>query len=137
VSRAVFIDTSAWWATSEPREPRHRDAVRAYQRLLEQRAQIVTTNLVLAEMHALMARRRDPAAATEFLDLVHSDPTHDVRYVDRELEAAAADRWLRVYRDQRFSLTDACSFEVMRREGIRSALALDRHFTAAGFDLLL
>jgi predicted nucleic acid-binding protein len=56
--------------------------------------------------------------------------------VDRDLRLAAVERWLRPYDDQAFSLTDAVSFEVMRRGRIRRALALDRHFATAGFEIL-
>lgn len=133
----VFVDTSGWLPVYVVREAHHEAAVRTYTGLLERRTRVVTTNLVAAEMHALIVRRVGPDAGTEFLDRLHADPAHEVRFVDRELEAAATDRWLRAFRDQRFSLTDAVSFEVMRREGIRSALALDRHFALAGYELLL
>ena len=134
---SVFADTSGWLPVYTSNEAHHEKAVKVWAGLLKHGARVVTTNLVAAELHAFIARRRGPAAALEFLDLLHTDPAYEVRYVDRDLEAAATDRWLRPYRDQRFSLTDAVSFEVMRREGIRSALALDRHFVVAGFELLL
>jgi predicted nucleic acid-binding protein len=35
--------------------------------------------------------------------------------------------------NQSFSLTDAVSFAVMAERGIREALALDHHFSSAGF----
>ena len=60
--------------------------------------------------------------------------THDVVFVDRDLERAATDRWLRKHRDQPLSLADAVSFEVMRSRRIRQALALDERFELAGFD---
>jgi len=50
-----------------------------------------------------------------------------------ELIATAVDRWLHGFRDQRFSLCDAVSFEVMRRDRLTDVLALDRHFKTAGF----
>lgn len=40
-------------------------------------------------------------------------------------------------RDKRWSLTDCCSFEIMRDEGVTHALASDRDFSQAGFVLLL
>jgi len=46
------------------------------------------------------------------------------------------DAWLGRFSDQRFSLTDAVSFEVMRREQISRAFAFDQHFVTAGFELL-
>jgi len=44
--------------------------------------------------------------------------------------------WLERFDDQDFSLTDAVSFAVMTKRGIREALALDRHFCVAGFSVL-
>lgn len=46
------------------------------------------------------------------------------------------DVWMRRYRDQRLSLADAVSFEVMRSRRIRQALALDEHFVLAGFEVV-
>lgn len=134
---AVFVDTSGWLPVYVVREPRHEVTVRVYGERLDRGTRLVTTNLVTAEMHALMARRLGPEVGVEFLDRLHADPAHEVRFVDRELERAAVDSWLRPFRDRRFSLTDAVSFEVMRREGIRAALAVDRHFSVAGYELLL
>jgi len=50
-----------------------------------------------------------------------------------DLERAALRDWLEPFDDQTFSLTDAVSFAVMAERGITEALALDRHFLAAGF----
>jgi predicted nucleic acid-binding protein len=38
--------------------------------------------------------------------------------------------------DQRFSLTNAVSFEVMRRLRLSRAFAFDHHFVVAGFEPL-
>ena len=40
------------------------------------------------------------------------------------------------FRDQRFSLADAVSFEVMSRDGLEQAFAFDRRFRTAGFEML-
>jgi predicted nucleic acid-binding protein len=37
---------------------------------------------------------------------------------------------------RRLSLVDCTSFEVMRRLGITSAFAIDRHFVEQGFEVL-
>ena len=65
-----------------------------------------------------------------------SDPTHVVVPVDDALVRIAVDRWIRPYRDRDFSLCDAVSFEVMKREGITRALSIDRHFVSAGFEIV-
>jgi predicted nucleic acid-binding protein len=132
----VFLDTSGWFAALSPREAFHAACAAAYRSWLARDARLVTTNLVLAEMQILIARYRDPATAIRFLDAVHQDSAHDVVYVDRDTERAATDRWLRRFADQRISLTDAVSFEVMRTRRIRRALALDEHFALAGFEAM-
>ena len=133
----VFLDTSGWWAVLDAREAQHAHAVTVFEELLRARTRFVTTNLVVAEVHALLILRRDQRIALQVLDLVRADPVVEVRYVDEELHGAAVDRWLRPFADQRFSLADAASFEIMRREGIRRAFALDRHFVTAGYSVLL
>ena len=52
------------------------------------------------------------------------------------LVGEAMGAWLDRFADQAFSLTDAVSFELMKRERIAVAFAFDRHFEAAGFGLL-
>ena len=130
----TFLDTSGWFAALSPKEAKHRAAHAAYREWLEQGIELVTTNLVVAEMQILLSRFRGADEGLRFLDSLYQDPTHDVVFVDRDLERAAMDRWLRKYRDQRLSLADAASFEVMRSRRIRKALALDEHFGLAGFE---
>jgi len=130
----TFLDTSGWFAALSPKEAKHRAAHAAYREWLEQGIELVTTNLVVAEMQILLSRFRGADEGLRFLDSLYQDPAHEVIFVDRDLERAAMDRWLRKYRDQRLSLADAVSFEVMRSRRIRQALALDEHFELAGFE---
>jgi predicted nucleic acid-binding protein len=134
--KSVFVDTSGWLAAVSSRERHHAEAGAAYDELVGRRARLVTTNLVLAEMHILTVRAQDAAAGCALLDAIYADPLYTIVTVTRELESDATDRWLRPYRDHRFSLADAVSFEVMRRERIEEALALDHHFEVAGYKLL-
>jgi predicted nucleic acid-binding protein len=132
----AFLDTSGWFAALSPREAKHRPARAAYREWIEGGAKLVTTNLVVAEMQILLLRFRGAAEGLRFLDSLYQDPTHQVVFADRDVERAAVDRWLRRYRDQRLSLADAVSFEVMRSRQIRQVLALDDHFELAGFELV-
>ena len=133
----AFLDTSGWFAALNPRESRHADARAKYREWIDDRLALVTTNLVVAEMQILLTRFRGATEGLRFLDSLYQDPTHRVVFVDRDLERVAVDRWLRRFTDQRLSLADAVSFEVMRAEQIRLALALDQHFELAGFELAL
>jgi predicted nucleic acid-binding protein len=132
----LFLDTSGWFAALSPKEAKHESALAAYRERIEGSARLVTTNLVVAEMHILLARYRGPSEGLRFLDSLYQDPAHEVVFIDREIERSAVDRWLRRFRDQRLSLTDAVSFEVMFVRRIGQALALDDHFQLAGFELV-
>lgn len=129
----VFLDTSGWFAALSPKEALHGPALNAYRGWIEAGVPLVTTNLVVAEMQVLLSRFRGGGEGLRFLGSLYQDAAHDVVFVDRDLERAAVDRWLRRFADQRLSLTDAVSFEVMRLRRIRTALALDEHFRMAGF----
>lgn len=131
---SAFLDTSGWFAALSPKEASHKSARAAYRNWIDGGMTLVTTNLVVAEMQILLRRFRGDDEALRFLDALHQDPAHEIIYADRDLERSAIDRWLRRYHDQQLSLTDAVSFEVMRSRRIRAVLAIDEHFTVAGFE---
>lgn len=131
-----MLDTSGWLAALNPRESHHPEARRAYEGLLQSRSRLVTTNLIVAEMHILISRARGPEGALEFMDALHADSSHEVVHVDRDLEIDATDRWLRTHRGIKLSLADATAFELSRQRRIRSALTLDPHYRWAGLRLL-
>lgn len=133
---AVFLDTSGWLAAVSPREAGHESAFARYRECIERRERLVTTNLVLAEMQILVSRTRSGADALRFLDALYADPTHEIVHITRAVERAAIDRWLRRFADQRLSLCDATSFEVMREQRIRRVLTRDAHFALAGFEAI-
>jgi predicted nucleic acid-binding protein len=134
--KSLFLDTSGWFAALSPKEAKHKLARGAYTTWIESGELLVTTNLVVAEMQILLARFRGGDEGLRFLESLYQDPSHLVVFVDRDLERAAVDRWLRRFSDRRLSLADAVSFEVMKARGIRQALALDEHFALAGFELV-
>jgi len=97
---------------------------------------LVSTPLVVAEMHTLIVRWRGPQAGAYFLETVFETGTHTLAPLDEALFQAALSRWIRKFADKPVSLADAVSFEVMRRERITQALTYDRHFVDAGFAIL-
>ena len=128
----LFVDTSAWYPLVDPRHPDHRPLADALRSRVRAGVRVVTTNLVLAESHALVLRRVHRAAALHFLRTLNRPPNVVVASTPN-LGASAGDDWLARYEDQDFSLTDAVSFAVMAERGMREVLTLDRHFAAAGF----
>jgi predicted nucleic acid-binding protein len=128
----IFVDTSALIAFLDRDATSHGEVVaRAAEVFRERRG--ITHNYVLIETAALALRRLGAVAARRLLEDVV--PVLELVWVDAELHNAAVAAHLRSLRRRR-SLVDHVSFELMRRRGVRSALALDQDFARAGFVLV-
>jgi predicted nucleic acid-binding protein len=135
VPAEFFVDTSAWYPLIVSAHPDHARLAAALRAAIGAHRRLVTTNLVVAETHALLLRRVGRSPALAFVRTVDDTPNVVVRST-RDLERTAERDWLARYADQDFSYTDAVSFSVMTERRIRDALALDHHFTVAGFQTL-
>jgi uncharacterized protein len=131
----IFVDSGAWLALAHDRDQYHAKACRIYPRLLAESQRMVTTNLVVAECHALLLKYKGREVALLFIDTMKQSPRIEQVHSTAALEAEALEL-LRRYRDQDFSYTDAVSFALMKQRGIQTAFAFDRHFAAAGFKLV-
>lgn len=131
----LFVDTSAWYPIVDKSVAGAAGVRRALHDRVRSGTRVVTTNIVVAETHALLLRRAGRKVALEFARNVVRAPNVVVTS-DADLEATAVADWLVRFDDQPFSLADAVSFAVMKQRGIRDALALDRHFRIAGFTVI-
>ena len=128
--KAVFADTSAFFALGCAADQVHSAARRAWRGLRERDAELVTTSYVLLETSALLQRRLGLESVRVFREELA--PLVRVHWVDEELHERGLDLLLsRAKRD--LSLVDAVSFVVCRDEGIDEVFAFDRHFTDEGF----
>ena len=132
----VAIDTGALLALASSRDQYHRRAVATEARFRRSGGRWVGSTLVLAELHGHLIRRIDPPRARHVVTALLVDPLFEWHDATADLVRTAADRWLTGYADQRFSLTDAVTFELMHRERLDAAFAFDRDFEIAGFTLL-
>jgi uncharacterized protein len=132
VAAELFVDTSAWYVLALSSAPQHRKVSDALRHRIQRGARIVTTNLIVAETHALLLRRTSRQVALAFVREVRRAPNIVVES-SAEYEELAIKEWLEKFDDQFFSFTDAVSFAVMLDRGVREALALDHHFAVAGF----
>ena len=128
----VFVDTSAWYEIATGEGARAGATRKALKARISAGARVVTTNLVLAESHALLVKRKGRAIALRFLNGIIAAPGAVV-VVSPDQQAMAIRDWLVPYDDRDFSFADAVSFAVMKSRGIREALTLDHHFAVAGF----
>lgn len=130
------VDTSALLALASSRDQYHARATSIARRFREVGGRWVGSPLVLAELHGHFIRRASPPQARRVLDGLLSDPRFEWVDCPARLIRAATDRWLAGFADQRFSLTDAVTFELMREQRLTHAFAFDQDFVTAGYELL-
>jgi predicted nucleic acid-binding protein len=135
MARELFIDASAWVALTETDDKHHEEAKKAYTRALQDFQKFVTTNLVIAESHAILRRDLGHAASIQFLGGIETSLRIVYVFSGDELEMQAKEI-LRKYKDQDFSYADAVSFAVMKQRGIKEVFTYDQHFRAMGFQMV-
>ena len=127
----IFLDTSAIYAMADREDPRHEQTKELFQGLLEAGEEILTHNYVLVEAIALIQRRLGLEAA---VNLARDARAFNIEWADEATHEEAVRRLARSGK-QGISLVDQVSFLVMRRRGVRTALAFDPDFEAEGFRL--
>lgn len=134
--RRAAVDTSALLALASSRDQYHQRASRTLGRLQTAGTRLVGHTLVLGELHGHLIRRLEPADARRLVVGVMRDPVFEWVDAGTELLSRAFSEWIERFTDQRFSLTDAVTFEMMREEQLSHAFAFDQDFVTAGFALL-
>lgn len=131
---AVFVDTSALYATLDRDDVHHADAAATWRLLLDHMARGLacrTHSGVVVELSALVQRRLGiPALRTLHHDVL---PILDVVWVGERLHQRAVSALLAAGRRD-ISLVDWTSFEVMRADGITQVFAFDQDFEDQGFE---
>lgn len=135
--RRVLVDTGAWLAAFHRRDQYHAEAARLLRQLRAERARLVVTDLILAELHLHLLYGFGSASAAAHVVALVDDPGIEQVFCDRDLQRAALADWIHRFTDQAFSLTDAVSFAVMRARGVGTAFTFDRHFRVAGFETVV
>ena len=128
----VFVDTSAFYALVDDRDPNHVRARSTLAGLLAGDAALATHEYVVAESTALIQRRLGLEALRRFVDDLL--PLVEVAWIDETLHGEAREALLAAGR-LNVSLVDWTSFLVMRRHGVRRAFTFDPDFGAEGFEI--
>ncbi len=129
----VFADTSFYVALLSRRDAQHAAALHW---ATKERAQVVTTEFVLLEVANFFKQFKDRQKFTAFINSIRGDTASlimpcDSVWFQKGLGLFAARQ------DKEWSLTDCISFAVMTEYRLAEALANDRHFSQAGFSVLL
>ena len=126
------MDTSAWIALLSRRDQNHKAADCEFRRLVVAKERLLTSNLVLAEVHRLLLHRAGTEAAAAALDKIEAIPLVQVEFPNKNHHASAK-AWIDRLREHPVSYTDAVSFALMKDSGCEMALTFDHHFRLAGF----
>lgn len=132
--RRVFVDTSAFFGFMSRNDRNHATAISILQSLQAVRAELVTTNFIRAEAHALLLARGGRSTALSFLDALEQGTFRMVSVTP--VDERRASLIIRRYIDKNFSFTDATSFSVMDRLHIGTAFAFDENFEQYGLSVL-
>jgi uncharacterized protein len=134
-SRSVFVDSSAWIALFSSRDQHHDEADHVFRLLVTSKQPLITSNLVLAEIHRLLLHRAGSRAAATALQKIDESPLVRIEFAGPESHVPAMER-LQALRDYDISYADAVSFSIMEALGCHHVLSYDHHFRAAGFEVL-
>jgi predicted nucleic acid-binding protein len=130
--RSVFVDSGAWIAYFSVRDAHHVEAAALVRSAAAARRILVTTNLIVAEVHRWFLFQAGIAPAGAALARIDATPLVRTVYTNRQHHRAAR-AWLTKLGDQRITYTDAVSFAVMSALGCRRVLTFDGDFLIAGF----
>lgn len=122
-------------AAADAKDPSHSHTLRERDRWLEADGILVTTDYVIDETLTLIRTRISLDAAEKWHTMIDKSPRCDVEWITPDRVQKAL-HWFFKWRDQMFSFTDCTSFVVMAELYMDHVLTTDRHFFAAGFNVL-
>jgi predicted nucleic acid-binding protein len=129
----VLVDTGAWIALFSARDQHHHEAERLFRHAAARRIRLLTTNLILAELHRLLLFRAGPRPAVAALTRVDDSQLVTVEFAARAHHRAAHD-WLARLANHPITYTDAVSFAIMHAVNCTRVMTFDTDFTTAGFE---
>jgi predicted nucleic acid-binding protein len=134
VPASLFVDSGAWLAFFSARDQRHEEADRLIRAALAQKLPLLTTDLVVAEVHRLLLFRAGIRPASVALEVIDKSPSVSVLYSTAALHQDAR-AWLGRFDDQVISYNDAVSFALMKARRCKQAISFDQDFVIAGYSL--
>lgn len=133
--RRIFVDTGAWDALADSRDPNHESALQFRDEIAGQ-CSLITTDYVLDELYTLLLMNVGYPQCVNFKRQLGALIEEGVLVVEWVSPAIAAEAWEvfeRFNTDKRWSFTDCTSYAVMKRHNIDEAFAFDHHFVQMGF----
>ena len=132
----TYIDTGAFIARFVVADQFHAQSLILWEELRTTQEICVTSNHVLDETFTLLARRVSYGFAAEKARLIYNSGLFQIARTTQDDELSGLSLFEK-YADQAVSFTDCLSFILMKKMNIQKAFSFDRHFSQAGFRLLI
>jgi predicted nucleic acid-binding protein len=133
--RALFCDTSFFYAALDSRDRDHLPAKELSKSIQERQIPLITTWELVVETVTLLRYRYSYRGAITFSDLVL--PRLNIFYIDSEARGKALLAFRKLSRDKEISLCDAISYVVVTEYlNFMPCLAFDEDFRRLGLTVL-
>ncbi|MBI5641493.1 MAG: PIN domain-containing protein [Nitrospirae bacterium] len=128
-AREIFVDTGAFIAMRVKDDFNHEAASAYLNTIKAKRLRLHTTNFILDEVYTYFCRAHP--VAVEMAELLMNNPLINLHRITVDDENNG---WkiLTEFADKDFSYTDATSFALIERLGIKTVFAFDEHFRQYG-----
>lgn len=130
--REIFVDTSAFYALVDAKEPLYPAARDFFQ---ENQTPLVTTNFIFAETLSLLTKRLGKKIAVKFGQSLKESHLMRLVYLSVELQEKAW-RLFCQQPDKDYDYIDCTCFIFMEAQEIKEAFCFDRHFAQKGYAML-
>ncbi len=125
----IFVDTGAWYAFIDKKDPDHIHARKFYS---NNTVPFITTNFIFDETVTLLMSRMGWRIAGKFGEKLKSSSFVSLASITYADEERAWQIFMK-YKDAGFSYTDCTSFALMERLKIDTAFTFDEHFKTVRF----
>ncbi|MBS4007910.1 MAG: PIN domain-containing protein [Desulfitobacterium hafniense] len=123
----IMVDTSAIYALLDQSDNNHKEAKVILGKLSMENVKVILTNFLVAECHALIIGRLGHELARKWL----INFCWEIERITEADEIRAKEIIYR-YSDKSFTYTDATTFAVMERLGVKRCFSFDKHFERYG-----
>jgi uncharacterized protein len=131
----IFVDSSAWIALFSARDQNHASADQLFRDAINSKRILLTSNLVIAEVHRLLLHRAGERAAMAVLERIESSGNVKILFEEGAHHLAAI-KWMQQLAGIPVTYADAIGFSLMESECCKDFIGYDQHFCAAGFNSL-
>jgi predicted nucleic acid-binding protein len=135
MSRKIFVDTSYVLALFNKSDEYHSKAIEL-KYLTSRPVTVITTEAILLEIGNALSKQHIRRKCSVFIRGFYETENIEVVPITTPLIKDGLELFNRRH-DKEWGLVDCISFVVMKRYGVRHALAADDHFVQAGFRVLL